>query len=314
MIGYLERSWEAVNVPLWVLRNVDAKRRNLRISILVAAHFVLGITFAILAAVTYGRVWVSMLYLAYIAFIMHEALLLGTWAGLSNTNWPVRLAGMLCGIPWLAAMSNAWQWQNLVPPHDLQDLFEMMIIISTSTASIAIGFITYRWFGARIDHRDEWEKLPISRELQFGLKPLLYLMALIGVLIAGGRIARRISTYKYESEAIVPLLSLLFAVCGVIAALLLVWATLRCGRFRVRIPLAIAGMSAVGLLPSYYLVGEMLEKTGWLVIANLTAALASLSLIVIRSCGYRLVPVNRGAPGIGRQESMKKIDDQTEPT
>src|SRR5678815_4336205 len=87
-----------------------------------------------------------------------------------------------------------------------------------------------------------------------------------------------------------------FVLIALLSTAMLVWACLSQGRPTIRIPLAFAGTMAAGLIYPYYLGGPDWRYVVWPGLMLVIAAYASASLLVIRSCGFRLVPL-RQAPG-----------------
>lgn len=94
-----------------------------------------------------------------------------------------------------------------------------------------------------------------------------------------------------------------FVLIALLSTFMLVWACLSQGRAAIRIPLAFVGTLAAGLIFPYYMGGPEWRYLAWPGLMLVIAAYVSGSLLVIRSCGFRLVPHGQDPARQGRMDS-----------
>ena len=113
---------------------------------------------------------------------------------------------------------------------------------------------------------------------------MIWLTALIGAFLAGAGIIRGWGPNDVGTFVIVLVLGLV----AVLEAWLLTWATLGSHTW-VRLPFALIGIVLIGLLPPYCFGWRGTGIIEWPYMSVATAVWMLPSLVVIRSCGYRLV-------------------------
>jgi len=256
------------------------RQQQTRIGLLVGAHLLLGLIMAILGAIfprLRDGMWAS---IWFVGLISSDILLLGMWAGLSAARWWVKLAGLLSGVGWFECLALA--------PHPVKtDVLPMLAIVGVPVLIIAGSCALCRCLLARIVYREKWKSRPISEELQFTLRTMIGLTITIATVLAVGRIVRQIDPEIAGFANVVFSLSL----TALLGAGMLAWASLGPGRAIVRVPTAIAGAVALGPLVPYYLDGPAHQYLAWPALTALSAFFTAGSLLVIRSCGYRLVRI-----------------------
>jgi hypothetical protein len=220
--------------------------------------------------------------MGYIAFFVSELFLLGMWIGLAKFHWWARVLGMFLGITYLSGVELASDWTRL-DPYRFRDLIYMLPLISTTVVVTSTGFIVCRTWIARIEHHES-QAIPSAQDVQFTLKAILCLTGLIAVLLATGGAVHQLGGFDIGPVVSTPV----FTSCAVLAACQLAWAGLGCGQLRMRIPVAIIGTCLVGLIPPYFFGRTPSLFAQWQVLASMTAFCTLASLLVIRSCGYRL--------------------------
>ena len=139
-------------------------------------------------------------------------------------------------------------------------------------------------FFVRIEKREHWTSRPVSDEMKFTLRSMIWLTVAISTLLALGRIIQWISPW----DDLAPLL-FIFALLALIASGMLVWAALGQGQVIVRVPIALLGIALLGLLPPYYMGGPSFRFFVWPSLTSEVAICTVGSLLAIRSCGFRLV-------------------------
>src|SRR5262249_20713051 len=129
------------------------------------------------------------------AFVATNVTLLGMWMGTSTVGWPKSVFGALVGIVFLTAISQTPWWQILFSPVGPEVLVAWVPAIVLGTVFMAITFIVCGKSFARLEWRRDWSPHSLRAELQFSLRSLLFLMALIALIMGGQHIAYSISEY-----------------------------------------------------------------------------------------------------------------------
>jgi hypothetical protein len=125
--------------------------------------------------------------------------------------------------------------------------------------------------------------------LQFTIRHLLTATAVVAAILATGRGLRSIGFGRnLELYAVVAVVGL----CVILIELAILWATLCAKRPGFRLGIVVPPALMVGAIPPFYL-PTMLEGSGqyvaWPATFGLEATITAASLLVVRSCGWRLV-------------------------
>jgi hypothetical protein len=269
--------------PPAAMTTADGSCRT-RFGLLVGSHVGLGIAMGLIAYFSKGNELPIWLAIWFIGLVSSEMLLLGMWIGLANARWWLKLIGLVAGTAWLVVLaispdpsSAQYFWEELVP------------FIAIPVVVFAGACWCGRHWLARMQQQNEWEPLPAANELQFTMKSLGLLILAIAVILALGRLTRDIDAGSGGFVVTVFTISL----TALLAGTMLIWACLGPGRISVRIPIALVGMAAVGLIFPYYVGGPEWRFLVWPVLTLVLSGYVVASLLVVRSCGYRLVALER---------------------
>lgn len=256
-----------------------------RVRWLIGVHFLLGCGSGAVALAWPGFDWPLLVQVGYLALVVSEAMLLGMWIGFSGQPWLVRAGGGLVGAAWLYLLAFA--------PFPLKSLAEaiqlsgFMLPIPFVVALAALGL---RWWLTALRRADEWPAPAPGKDWQFTLGSLIGFMLAVSMLLALGKFL-----HNFDRGSALVFVGVVCLI-AVLAIGLLVWACLGIGRPAVRVPVATTGMFAIGMLVPYYTAD--IELWRYLIWAGLMFAISVLmigTLLVLRSCGYRLVPVGQQA-------------------
>jgi hypothetical protein len=261
---------------------MNGSQRRIRIGTLIGAHLLLGLTMALIA-VRFPQLqeW-AWIVVVYTGFVCCEILLFGMWLGLSTAPGKFKLGGLVAGTVWLAALCLA-----PVPFRSLATALPLLAIVGVPLLIVAASGATCRRWLAKLERRDVWKLRPISEELQFSLKSLIGLTVVISVLLG---LARLVQLFHATAElVIVSFLSCAFALVAALATGMLIWASLGPGQAVIRVPIVIVALPLLGLLPPYSMGGGTYRYIVWPSLMAVIAAGTAGSLLVVRSCGYRLV-------------------------
>jgi hypothetical protein len=256
------------------------------ISLLVALHIVLGLTMPLVALIWIGVNWSFWVRLPMFGLVCSEALLLGMWLGFARTSLWLKLLGFCCGLGWFLFLEFAPAPGRVWRLNQIDDAAGPLLAV---VFAAAIASLACHWLAARLVHKDDWPARPLAQEMQFTLKSIVGLTITVAALLALRDVVRWAYTVRIDDEVTL----LVFALIGVLAWLMLLWATLGQGRPTVRIPVMLAGMAALGLIFPYYAGGPAPRYDIWPALTVTIGVYSSASLLVVRHCGYRLVSVWR---------------------
>lgn len=270
------------------LAPMNEQAARLRVAALLAGHVLVGGVCGGVSFFWSGWGWHILVELTYLALIISQALILGSWIGLGPQRWYVSLIGGMAGALWLFAIAFAPFPYKTVG--EALQLCGMLLPIPFVVALVAAGF---RWL-VIAQRADAWPVQPVSKELQFTLGSLIGLMVLVSVLLGLGGVLRSMNT----DEA--PVFVGIACFLAVLVIGLLIWACLGVGRPAVRVPIAISAMVAIGLLFPYYTRDTYLWRYAvWAGLMFAIGLIMSSSLLVVRSCGYRLIVRRTAIPTAG---------------
>jgi hypothetical protein len=250
-----------------------------RLQILALAHLGLGVVFSVLSRfevhTPFGLEHILMV--PFFALALCQALVLSLWGAASQATLWIRLAGLVAGAVYLEALF----------PSDLRREF-----LGTSTITIIVTTATLlvmRCVGVRLTRQDDSDQpaRQAAEGLRFSIRGLMIFTAAVAVLCAGAR--------ALEGSHNLFLLILVWALCFVAAGLVSLWAVLGDSQPLRRSPVVFVLSPALG---AFFAFAANAHKAGWtyILLTMLLYPLALLgSLLVVRSCGYRLIR-RSGAP------------------
>jgi hypothetical protein len=261
-----------------------------RLHYLAAVHFAFGFVAGILAPIRitymYGPAGLlpilgldMILIVPVVASCFCQAVLLGLWAGWSRTNPWARLAGLAAGSALL----------ELLPPEDLRREFAG-IFAATAFLSVA-SVLALRAWGISLNRPNDRPPGddPAAAGPRFSIRSLMVLTAGIALIGAWARAmpAGR-GTTRFPA--------LTWATLVLVSGLLAAWAVLGRGRPGLRWPIALSLTAALG---AAFAASVSAHREGWvyilLIMEGYGSALLS-SLLVVRSCGYRIVRHSKTCP------------------
>ena len=207
---------------------------------------------------------------AFVGLVFGQTSLLGIWGGLGTCSWPTRLIGVVTGATCLVVLLG-------IGVHEVN--FWTLTIVVVATSCVLIPLLIVRCFRVVI-HLDS-SSVPAAGRIQFTIRHLMILTFVIACLVSLAKlvqphVSRGIPTFE------ILLLAVLFGVVGVLP----VWFTLA----TTRPSLYGLGLVALGAGAGYCYGWKVLDNEKMWATATATEAMAVIvSLLVVRSCGYRLV-------------------------
>lgn len=232
-----------------------------------------------------------------------QLMLLGFWGGLGTNRLPVRIVGLVAGTAWVALLGPLlYEWLVTVPGEAPQSLWVDRIgaVFASFTVVVLLiagVFTLVRRWSLELVHVDQPEP-PGPYRFQFSILHLLVIATVVSLVLGLTRSARPAGTDSlsdWNSLALAALTLVMFAVNTVYAAR----ATL--GRGPVGYGIALVLLVAILLGINVSVVsGNGDQALAWWLNAGftlasvLTTGLVLGSLLVVRRCGYRLVPRKAG--------------------
>ena len=235
---------------------------------LLAAHVVVGLIGA--RAVNLGGPSAPLVNFLFFGVLFGDISLLGTWGALGAHPWRERLIGVIVGVGYLVAL---WSYALRVP-----FLFRDTIVIIATVAItlVTLPLLIVRCFGDSIQ-RSPFPSALVSQS-QFPIWLLLALTFVIACLAGIGKMSLPPTFFAFVFSA-----SVIFLLVGVLP----VWFVLATKQ-----PVLYSvGLVAVGACGGYGLgrtIHEFSEEL-WMIGTATEAITVVVSLLVVRSCGYRLV-------------------------
>jgi hypothetical protein len=237
---------------------------------LICIHIVVGLVLGAIAAATGSGP--GTLSASFIGLILSQTSLLGIWGGSGRNRWWIRLVGVLVGAGYLGT-------QFEICLNEPGRVFVLLVALSTLIVSAAL--LLARCFG--FSTRLESDRETPATDAQFSIRHMMILTLVVAGLLALAKWQQPFLNFD-EWPLAIP-----FAAVGFVAA----WGVLGAKR-----PLAgIAVLLAVAVGAGYAL-ARLEPGFGIWITATLTQALSlAFSLLVVRSCGYRLRRQAASRPG-----------------
>jgi hypothetical protein len=236
-------------------------------------NVILGVVAALLAPIRVSTFGLDhILEVPFAASVLCQAVLLALWVASSGVSPWGRMAGLVAGAAFLEA---------LVLTDSRRGSFGVCTItIAITTAICLVG----RTLGMRLTRQDS-QGQPARAQvegLRFSIRGLMLFTAAVALLSAGARALQ-------DAPRRMILLMTVWAMCFVAVGLAAFWAAL--GKVR---PLGRGTVVLVlsPLLGAFFAFGAGAPPEGWAYIILTTLLYAALllgSLLVVRSCSYRLV-------------------------
>ena len=274
-----------------------------KLRLLLAVHLIIGIAPAATHLIPPSILLLPAVW-ALAALSVAQLMLLSFWVGMAPTKGTKRLLGALCG----TAYVSIWPVvaQCFLPEGNGQErslITSYLVMLSSYGALIVLfagAFILIRRRGTNLQRLSASDLQVTLPRVQYSIHQLLVIMSISCVVLALVKNARSGATSsagfdEWQFVAAVGLMLIVFLVNVVCAA----WAALSLGETHLRI--ALVSVVAVLLGIAFSVAAGHHREAWWLfvfgsLIPLLSTAIVILSLLVVRSCGYRLVPKDSTSP------------------
>lgn len=258
-----------------------------RIKILIAAQFTGSLFLSVLAR---SHDWPQAPVILHLAILFSNAGLLGLWAAVGQAPHRIRLPAVVAALTGLASTMFI---QNRYGPTWEGAMLDFLIIFLP--ALVVFGTVSGLQFVNRpLTICQVGESQPVPEDLQFTIKQMLLITTAIAVIVA---VAKWLHSFEitdgFRSDII--LLAVLVP-CFSIVELATFWAALGLGNPLRRLMLLLPVAGCVGVIPPLYLEG--MSAMDWARLLGLQVAITAASLLIVRTCGWRLCRVRSKIRGI----------------
>ncbi len=280
-----------------VLHNEESARLRLRVLIIVQLIFSMGPL--VTAWISAQGDWIMPVMCALPAVNLSQLTLLSFWVGMGGNSVIVRALGVLVGSAYIAIWPIAAKVASL--PFVNLDLWllvsEFLIAFSASAAFVSFlsgCFVVWRRKCTELVHLSESSANFADLRVRYSIFHLLIFISACSLLLGLMRIARLSDETDIGNE-VVPLaaFSTIMLLGHVINSICASWAPLSRNPPWSRIALAVVVAFLLGAAQSF---SSGLDAFSWRMVIStclipvLSTAIVIASLLVVRSCGYRLIP------------------------
>jgi len=258
-----------------------------RLKLLVLAHVLASPAPAVAFLLPPDMRYLPLIWLGS-SVLVAQLMLLAVWLGLGSGAISVRLVTSAVGCAWAA-------WWACLPQIVLQDSAERYpFILSTFLGCVAIWagvFLAVRRYSAELRLAMQSSAVSVRRPSQFSILHILIVTAVVAIVLGLARGAE--ATREDGSGWNYWVATALTLVTFFINLYCAVWATLGEARVGWRLCLVLVVALLLGVAVA---LTSNIQLLGWWLFAALVLAMSAptaivaASLLVVRSCGYRLVP------------------------
>ncbi|MEX0711475.1 MAG: hypothetical protein WD278_03950 [Pirellulales bacterium] len=278
-----------------------------RLFFLLAGHIALDVLMLALTFLIARQV-----YLAAMGLAAAQLSLLGIWIGLARASLRRRLGVAvlaICGATSLMTIAFAAYFQALHPSYrlGLMDAFLFWPPFAISNtgkfAGAAAAVLFLPLWRVQLHQARDLGPSPPGSGFRFSILHVMLLTLVVGLFLAVGQHIRGFFGTGLQGEfssSFYLLLQFTGAPAGVAQAaalaLLAMWASLAADRPHWRVAAALALSLVVGLAAPFLLASSRGEFIFSILYATVHTAIVVASLLVVRSCGYRLAVKRVAAP------------------
>jgi hypothetical protein len=263
-----------------------------RLKVLLVVHLVLGIAPAAMFLLPGDLRWIPLTW-ALSSVTLAQLMLLAVWAGLGATTAARRWLAIVAGLLYLAAWPTLVL--SLVMTSEESAIATFVLFAAMDAAWLLVatsGFLLVRRRFAELVRVTDGKSLPASRH-QFSILQVLIVTSLAAMMLGLARASTRADAEGVWFFAFMSLLAILAYAANLALS---VWAALAPGRARWRLMVVFAAALFLGMIVSYAALLRLSQADWWLwlfctqsLAFALPPVIVVLSLLVVRSAGYRLV-------------------------
>lgn len=266
-----------------------------RLRALVIAHLAIGVLPVAGFLVPHGSGYLPLKW-AMLGVVFGQLMLLSFWVGMSPVKGGLRLAGALCGTAYVVAWPMTAAWLSRSPAGWVYIIgFAVAYVARCSGFSLVVlllagVFVLIRRFRAELRLVANPDGLDAPARSQYSILHVLVVMALVSVAL-GLIQSARVADVPHARQYFEALMVITFFVNTIFAA----FAALGAGQVRLRIALVLTVALLLGIALSLTGRFDRNDMFLWwlappMLMTVLSTGIVLGSLLVVRSCGYRLVP------------------------
>ena len=256
---------------------------------LIAAHLALAVVPAVtgLAPAPLPLTWTTA------SVSIGQLMLLSFWAGMGTSKGSYRLFGTVCGV----AYSQFWRVPGAsLGPHShaapIRNILASLAAHYGVVLLLAGVFLLFRRMGTELRRAGSEEAAVGPARLQYSILHVLLIISVVAVVLGLVQTVRRPQDAPVTTGQVVALLALVIVVV-LVNLVCTAWAALGTGPIRLRVSLVLIVAVLLGIAMP---LATGIDELGWrLFVAQglvtvLSTVIVLVSLLVVRSCGYRLIP------------------------
>lgn len=252
----------------------DTVKRRTRLWLMIVVHVVLGIFFCTWAALEERLAVADLLVVPVAGLVLAKSSLLGFWTVFSPMTRSVRLAGLIAGTTYLESLFSFGVQSG-----------EIVWLVVMSTGGITTVFGLIRWRYAELRRFPQTAAQADQEGLKFSIRGLMLFTFLVAITMVGVKELR-----ERETPQTTLLLISVWSLCYVVIGLAGVWSGLGLARPTLRSVVVLLVSAVLGAALTYGVSQDRWESYLYIISMMLIHAGVLIgSLLVVRSCGYRLM-------------------------
>lgn len=269
-----------------------------RLNVLVAVHLALAVVPVVIGLVP-RREWGLLVTHALIAVPVSQLMLLAFWFGLGTAKPRHRLLSTSCavayGVWWPVAGAFLWPYSRAQPIASVLARLAVELAMGMTLALTVVALLSFGVcllvdrIGAELRRVSDTE--PAPARLQYSIAQALLITLVVAVLLGlpqAAGLVRGTQPWQFLASLATTILFLLVTlVCAT-------WAVLVSSRIRFRVTLVLLFSIFLGIALPLSFDRDRLTGTWWILLSEALAVVLSMailiaSLLVVGSCGYRLI-------------------------
>lgn len=246
-----------------------------KIGLLLVGHIVVVLFLAFAGRQSGGDFVVGIV--ALISLMFADVGLVGIWGGVGLTRLAWRVPAVVAATAYVGTVPIA-----IVDGRVGTDLaFLGVLSLSALTTLVVVGGLRHSRLKLRLI--EQANVSPPSKGFQFSIRHLLLATAIVATVLGLGQVVR-----AFAGEWQGSLLAAITLLCFALLQLAMLWASLGIGRPAPRLAVVAPASFMLGAIPVFYLRRHTQQKLAFVICIGLSAVITAASLLVVRSCGWRL--------------------------
>lgn len=256
-----------------------------RIVVAVCLQIGTGLAAAVTLARDSGREPLYSVFTLFLATGFSQCALAAMWFNLARFSLGKRVAGLIAGTVYLWLLLGF----TAGAPNDVKNWSIAFALVACPVGLLAGALAVMRKRRPGFELVQGPSSACVPSAFQFTLRHVMTLIVAVAVVLTAGRAIREFQLLALPDAIGVTLLAVVLALCLTEAAIASLWASLSSGPIVMRLAVAMALALLTGLIPPFYFNASRQSYAWSSAAAILSQAFTIATLLVVRSCGYRLV-------------------------